>query len=621
MTYGHRSVAVVGARRRVDATVPADVPVAELLPELLDLAGEPAADGDWQLCRLGGRPLDAAATLAGLRVRDGELLHLVARTARFDPPVVGGVEDALARRARSAPRWSPDDGALLLGAVAAVAVAGSVVVALPVGWPDRLAPAAVGAVLWLLVAATLARRGRRRLGLLLGPAALPLGALAGVAAAASAVGDAPLRLVAGAAVGLVVTAVALGVAVPPRYGQLATAVAIGVAVAALPVAAVGAGTELLGAPVRAAAGALALAWLTVLAVAPRLSVGVGRLATAPAPVPSSAVRGARGRTRVAARGVRPPDPWDAPPLIGPAERAEAAPDDPRSPADERRVTYGPWPAPGGEPPAATWSATGRPGGAGTAAWAAPGEPRHRLGLAAPRPHPATGGWVGAARPHDGAAEFGVWPASGATDTPPPAGGSEPVFEPGAAGSGVAGAPAWRGGDGRETGESVAYPGIVGPTAELTVRALVAVLVGAGLGLAGCWLVLAGGGALDRCVLVGSVLVALQRARGYRFRVHLLPALLTAAAGLSVLVGVGLAALPSPVARLAAVWAGALVLVLAGARPRPLTAPPLLRRAIEWGEAAALAALVLLVLVVLGVVAYVMRQVRLHRSARVESDAH
>ncbi len=35
----------------------------------------------------------------------------------------------------------------------------------------------------------------------------------------------------------------------------------------------------------------------------------------------------------------------------------------------------------------------------------------------------------------------------------------------------------------------------------------------------------------------------------------------------------------------------------------------------------LAALVLLVLVVLGVVAYVMRQVRLHRSARVESDAH
>jgi len=35
----------------------------------------------------------------------------------------------------------------------------------------------------------------------------------------------------------------------------------------------------------------------------------------------------------------------------------------------------------------------------------------------------------------------------------------------------------------------------------------------------------------------------------------------------------------------------------------------------------LAAAVLLVLVVLGVAAYVLRQVRLHRSARVESDAH
>jgi hypothetical protein len=78
-------------------------------------------------------------------------------------------------------------------------------------------------------------------------------------------------------------------------------------------------------------------------------------------------------------------------------------------------------------------------------------------------------------------------------------------------------------------------------------------------------------------------------------VHLLPALVTAAGGIAVLAGVGVAALPSPVARLAVVWAGALLVVLAAARPRPLTLPPLLRRVVEWGEAAALAGLVLLVL--------------------------
>lgn len=68
--------------RAIDVALPEHVPVAELLPYVLRHAGDGAADageqhGGWALRRADGERLDPAQTLGALKVRDGEILHLV----------------------------------------------------------------------------------------------------------------------------------------------------------------------------------------------------------------------------------------------------------------------------------------------------------------------------------------------------------------------------------------------------------------------------------------------------------------------------------------------------------------------------------------------------------------
>lgn len=68
--------------RWIDVALPADVPLAELLPYLLRHAGEDAADAGerhagWLLRRPVGERLDLRRALAAQGVLDGELLHLV----------------------------------------------------------------------------------------------------------------------------------------------------------------------------------------------------------------------------------------------------------------------------------------------------------------------------------------------------------------------------------------------------------------------------------------------------------------------------------------------------------------------------------------------------------------
>ena len=74
-------VTVVGARRRVDVTVPGGVGVAELIPDLLRLvevspAAEDGTPAAWTLSRLDGRPLDPERSLAEAQVQDGDILRL-----------------------------------------------------------------------------------------------------------------------------------------------------------------------------------------------------------------------------------------------------------------------------------------------------------------------------------------------------------------------------------------------------------------------------------------------------------------------------------------------------------------------------------------------------------------
>src|SRR3954447_5782392 len=81
---GHCRVTVVAPTRRVDVALPEDVPLAELLPELLRLVGTPApalasgaaALNGYVLTGIDGTALDTAASLADQGIVHGGVLRL-----------------------------------------------------------------------------------------------------------------------------------------------------------------------------------------------------------------------------------------------------------------------------------------------------------------------------------------------------------------------------------------------------------------------------------------------------------------------------------------------------------------------------------------------------------------
>lgn len=92
---------VLAPRHRVDVALPSDVPVAELVPMVLELVGEPESGRatrpqPWRLSGVAGGPLPAAATLAELGVLDGELLRLGPAASAPPAPVFDDPVDAVA---------------------------------------------------------------------------------------------------------------------------------------------------------------------------------------------------------------------------------------------------------------------------------------------------------------------------------------------------------------------------------------------------------------------------------------------------------------------------------------------------------------------------------------------
>lgn len=166
--------------RSIDLAVPADVPVADLLPAVLGYAGDNLEEagldhGGWVLQRLGGEPLDEERTLDSYGLRDGDTLYLRPRAEALPEVHLDDLVDGIATTMRDHPfGWTPKvSRRVLLGIVVAVLIGGVLVIA----WPG-------GSSLSRSVFATAA-------GLLL---------LAGAGAASRAVGDAG----AGAAVGFMV---------------------------------------------------------------------------------------------------------------------------------------------------------------------------------------------------------------------------------------------------------------------------------------------------------------------------------------------------------------------------------------------------------------------------------
>src|SRR5689334_12048064 len=74
-------ITVVAPAGWIELAVPTDIPIADLLPALVQEAGEHAAEeglehSGWILQRLGQEPLDEDLTPAGLDLLDGDTLYL-----------------------------------------------------------------------------------------------------------------------------------------------------------------------------------------------------------------------------------------------------------------------------------------------------------------------------------------------------------------------------------------------------------------------------------------------------------------------------------------------------------------------------------------------------------------
>ncbi|WFE37225.1 type VII secretion integral membrane protein EccD [Micromonospora sp. WMMD998] len=298
MTSGLARVTISAPRRRVDVALPEQVPLAELLPEVLRHAGEGLADdgerhGGWVLRRTDGAVLATAQALLPQGVRDGEVLHLVPARAEWPEleydDVVEAIVDGSRRRGAA---WSAGAtrAATLAGAGVPLAVGLVAVLSAGPGQPGGW-PVAAAVALILVLAATAASRayGDGPAGTALGGYALPWAAAAGALAVGS--GDpvgplpglrwlgAPELLVGSVALLLVAVLALLGVAHRSRVpvaGVTAGAGGAASALGALPLDPAGTAAVLLGVLVFALGGL------------PLLAIRVGKLPLPPLTLPTPA---------------------------------------------------------------------------------------------------------------------------------------------------------------------------------------------------------------------------------------------------------------------------------------------------------------------------------------------
>jgi type VII secretion integral membrane protein EccD len=225
MAGGLSRVTIVAPRSRLDIALPSDVPLADMLPTLLDFAGGGTDDNGrrtgWGLSRLGGGELDSSSTPAQLEVRDGELLYLRPRGEEVPVTVFDDLVDALATGTHDRfGRWTPTTtklAGLTAGVLALVAGA----VALPFAGPPFPAVGLTGLALAvaLLAGAVVAARalGDARTGTAFAVVATVYAGIGGLLVLA---GDRPLgeltfAHIAIAATVAIVSATVASVGVPP----------------------------------------------------------------------------------------------------------------------------------------------------------------------------------------------------------------------------------------------------------------------------------------------------------------------------------------------------------------------------------------------------------------------
>ncbi|MEV4658959.1 type VII secretion integral membrane protein EccD [Micromonospora sp. NPDC049301] len=297
MTTGLARVTISAPQRRVDVALPEQVPLAELLPDVLRHAGEGLADdgerhGGWVLRRTDGALLATAQALLPQGVRDGEVLHLVPARAHWPELEYDDVVEAIAdgaRRRGGASTPTATRTAALAGAAVPLAVG---LLALLTGGPTHRGgwPAAAVVALLLTLAGTVASRanGDGAAGATLGGYALPYAFLAGALAVGS--GD-PVGLLGPArwvgAPELLAGSVAL--LLVALLGLLGVASRLRVFVAGVTVGLVGAGAALGGLLLTPAGTAAVLLSTLVFAVGaiPLLAIRLGKLPLPPITLPAA----------------------------------------------------------------------------------------------------------------------------------------------------------------------------------------------------------------------------------------------------------------------------------------------------------------------------------------------
>jgi type VII secretion integral membrane protein EccD len=306
-------ITVASPQRRVDLALPADVPLAELLPDLLQRAGDGLADqgqqhGGWVLHRFGGARIAATESMAAAGVRDGEVLHLLpARTGWPEPEYDDVVDEIAVRSRRLGARWS---GATTR--IAAVLAAGAVLLVGLVSIGGAGAPV-LGLAAVLLGAGVLASRayGEPLVGVALSAYSLPAAFVGGLHLLG--VGSlTPSHLIV-ATTALVVWAVAgaLGAGgVPPESGRSTAAGGLWIFVGGAAAGLLGSTAAMLATATDAARAAAVLLVAAVAggALAPSLAIRLGRLPLPVVTLPPGAdpvVLGARpDRDRVLAAVAR-----------------------------------------------------------------------------------------------------------------------------------------------------------------------------------------------------------------------------------------------------------------------------------------------------------------------------
>lgn len=292
-------VSVIGGDTQLDLGLPATVPIAAFITDVVELIesrnpdltepeeGAPLRTEHWTLARIGRDPIPPNQTLTEAEVFDGELLVLRSVTAKEAPALFDDVIDAVAKLTSTSFRgWSPVSARWMglstgLGAVLAAIALLFIAKADGSAAATGLLPFGVG--IGALVAAVIAvRKYRAEL------VAVALGLCGLVLFFASAtllVPGAPSspHLMLGSAMVLVLAAVVYsvtGVGATVFAAAIATAVFGGIAAFARMIGGFDADAI--------AAGALVVA-LIVLSVAPRLAVAAARLPVPPVPTAGAAI--------------------------------------------------------------------------------------------------------------------------------------------------------------------------------------------------------------------------------------------------------------------------------------------------------------------------------------------